>query len=181
MSRKQTGATLPEVFVTIALMAVVTAVGLPALASFGATLRTSNYANQLIASLWHARSEAIRQNNRIVLCKSRDGSRCTTAGNWAQGWIVFSDSNRNGLRDANESVIKAQDALAPGWSVSGNTTARDYVIYDANGESIQQNGAFMAGTFTVCQTSPDTTTAIQIVINRVGRPRSQKTDIARCG
>lgn len=180
MSNRQTGATLPEVLVTFAILTALAAVGLPALASFGASVRTSDYANQLIASLWHARSEAIRQNNRVKLCKSADGEHCTTAGNWSQGWIVFRDTNHNGVRDTGEGVIKAQNALDAAWAVSGNATVRDHVIYDANGESIQQSGAFLAGTFTVCQVTPDSTTAIQIVINKVGRPRSQKVDIDHC-
>lgn len=180
MFSKQMGTTLPEGLVTIAVLAVVAAVGLPALAGLVASVRTSNYANQLIASLWLARSEAIRQNQRVMLCKSSDGSRCAAAGSWSQGWIMFPDTNHNGMRDTAESIIKTQDALAEGWSASGNATVRDYVVYDPNGESIQHNGAFLAGTFTVCQVSSESTTAIQIVINRVGRPRSQKSDMLNC-
>ena len=45
-------------------------------------------ANDLLASVQLARSEAIKRNVAVTLCASADGTTCAGGGGWEQGWVV---------------------------------------------------------------------------------------------
>jgi len=86
------GFTLVELSVVLVIIAVTAAVALPSFDRLIRSNRVSTQANELIASLALARTEAIRSNtpvigNRdVVLCPSSDGLTC--AADWNDGWIV---------------------------------------------------------------------------------------------
>jgi type IV fimbrial biogenesis protein FimT len=86
------GFTLVELSVVLVIIAVTAAVALPSFDRLIRSNRVSTQANELIASLALARTEAIRTNtpvvgNRdVVLCPSSDGLTC--AADWNDGWIV---------------------------------------------------------------------------------------------
>jgi type IV fimbrial biogenesis protein FimT len=89
----------------------------------GATLgkKLSSYANNLAASAYFARSEAIKRNALITLCVSSDGTTCATSGGWQQGWIVRCPSN-DGVScttggTGSPVVFQRQPALPSGFSV----------------------------------------------------------------
>ena len=70
--------------------------------------------SELQATLNLARSEAIKRNTGITICRSSNGTSCT--GNWQDGWIVFVDSNFDGAVDANTDPLRVHGGL-----VAGNT------------------------------------------------------------
>lgn len=180
MSGSQAGVTMPECMVVLLISAILLGVGLPSLAAFVSASRTSNYSNELLASIWLTRNEAIRLNSRVMLCKSSNGIDCATAGSWNQGWLVFADQNVNGKRDQEEPVLRQHEALPPGWTITGNAPVRHYVMYESGGTSVLLSGAFQAGTLTVCQLDADPPQALQIIINRIGRPRTYKPAAGTC-
>lgn len=105
--RKIAGFTLIELLGSPAVLGVMVmvVVAVPGLVRFVHEARMSMLSNQLLADLANARSEAIRRGRRVVLCKSGDGQSCTSAGQWNQGWLVFADTNNNGLREVAETRI----------------------------------------------------------------------------
>ena len=127
-----------------------------------------------------ARSEAVKRNGRVVVCKSGDGQACATSGSWQQGWIVFADLDGNGVRAAAEPVLQRQPGRPAALRISGNASLASYVAYVSNGSTRLTNGGFQAGTLTVCQSSGRPTPARQIVINATGRPRVQKSVVDSC-
>lgn len=96
------GFTLIELLVTVAIAAILAGVAVP---SYTATLNSTRLAtqsNELLGALMVARSEAVRLNQRVILCRSDDGVACSGAmGGW-QGWLIFADNNRNDNPDAGE-------------------------------------------------------------------------------
>lgn len=180
MPHHQEGASLVEWLVVIAISAILFAVGLPQLTRFIHTSKTNVYSNDLLNDIWYARSEAIKRNTYVILCASEDGINCATSGSWNQGWLVHADHNVNGLRDASEAVLRSHSAIDAGWAMSGNSPMRRYIRYGPNGESSAANGAFQAGTISVCKIGSDESERIQIVINKVGRPRTTKLNSAVC-
>ena len=103
-SVRHSGFTLIELMVTIAVLAVLLALGLP---SFQQSLRSNRVAtatNEMIASLSLARSEAIRGTRGGGVCASGDGAGCN--GTWSDGWIVWADTDSDGSFDNGETVLR---------------------------------------------------------------------------
>ncbi|WP_215395794.1 GspH/FimT family pseudopilin [Rheinheimera oceanensis] len=85
----QYGFTLVELMVTVAVLAIVMAVAVPSFTNLINSNRLTAQANEMLAALILARTEAIKRNESIVFCHSTDGERCSVppAAGW-QGWLV---------------------------------------------------------------------------------------------
>jgi type IV fimbrial biogenesis protein FimT len=165
------GFTLIELMVTVALVAIVLAIGVP---SFQTTIRNnrlSSYANEFLSALNLARTEAIRRRQPVVLCKSADGSFCQTDGkNWEIGWIVFVDSDPSGaknLRDSTEPILRVWPAFPAGYTLRPNSTNfYDSLGYGADG-SVNNNK--VGGTFALCY--QDNRVGAKAIVIKPLRPR----------
>ena len=89
------GFTLVELLVSMAVMAILLTLAVPAFSEAMVSSRLTSVANSFLSHLYLARSEAIKRNGRAVLCKSADGLACSGSGGWHQGWILFHDANNN--------------------------------------------------------------------------------------
>ena len=178
--RRAAGISLVEALVTLAIATTSASLGATAWNRLAVSLRLASYSNNFLATLHLARSEAIKRNSRVAICKSADGERCIPAGGWEQGWIVFHDLNNNGTRDAGEALVMATGALPEGWRLAGNQSVSRYVSFTGRGASELLSGAFQAGTLTLCRASADAVDARTIVISSVGNPRVQKTTVPSC-
>jgi type IV fimbrial biogenesis protein FimT len=177
----QTGWTLTELVMVVAILAVTLGIAIPSLTQTVNGMRMSTLTNSLMAELNLARAEAIRRGERVALCAAASPDACSPASGWEQGWIVFEDSNNNGLRDASEPVIRVSPAAPIGWSIRGNGPVARYVSYHPLGGTLTVSGAFQAGSITICQASAQSTPGARVVINSLGRPRSQRVDLPSCG
>lgn len=94
------GFTLIEMLVVITISAILVAVAVPSFVWMNARTRAANTANSLLASFELARSEAIRRNTRVSICRADltvpTAPVCSTgvvngvAGDdWGSGWMVF--------------------------------------------------------------------------------------------
>ncbi len=177
---KQSGATLMELMVVLAISAILLTIGIPAFASLVHSTRLTSATNELIASLHLARSAAIKRNARTVVCKSEDGVSCIAGGDWQQGWLIFHDANNNAALDAGETVILARQALPEGIRLTGNTPVSKYISYSPTGGTKTTSGAFQAGTLTVCNESATSIPARRVIISSTGRPRVARVTLASC-
>ena len=174
---KQSGVTLLELMVVLAIAAILLTIGIPSFASLAHSSRLSSATNELLASLHLARSEAIKRGGRAVICSSASGAACANSGDWHQGWVVFHDANNNAQRDAGEAVLLSRHALPAGLRV---TTPRTYVSYVPDGSTKSTSGALQGGTFTVCNDTGSPVVAREIVISLAGRARTARTTLASC-
>jgi type IV fimbrial biogenesis protein FimT len=174
------GFTLVELLFTVCIAALLLGIAAPPLATTAEGMRLSATANTFLAQLHLARSEAIKRNAPVAICKSADGERCSASGGWEQGWIVFHDVNNDGLRQPSEPRIERFAALPAGLRLVGNFSVAQFVSFSGNGATRMPGGAFQAGTLTVCRASPQAAEARQIVISATGRPRVQKVLLAQC-
>jgi type IV fimbrial biogenesis protein FimT len=177
------GFTLIELMVTLAIVTVLLVLAVPSLQD--ATLNTQLRAqsNALLASLQLARSEAIKRNARVVVCKTADWTAtdpaCTTSNGWEQGWIVFHDCDNDANRDTNtcpggtaETVIDRHQPLANGFLLRGGGNVANYISFKPSGSTLMTSGAFQSGSLTLCRSPPAFSSAgKQIVISAVGRAR----------
>ena len=89
---RQSGFTMVELMVTIAVLAILAGLALP---SFQASLRSNRVAttsNEVLASLSLARTEAIRGIGRAGVCPSASGTACAANADWAAGWVVWQET-----------------------------------------------------------------------------------------
>lgn len=82
------GFSLIELMVTIAIVAILLSVALPNMADAIARSRIASSANDFVASLSSARTEAIRRNGSAGVCATASGKGCD--GAWGERWLVFS-------------------------------------------------------------------------------------------
>lgn len=177
MKQRVRGFTLIELMVTIGILAVLVAVAIPSFNSALISYRLTSISNTFVASAQLARSEAIKRNSRVTMCKSADGATCVLTGGWEQGWILFQDINNDAVKNAAEVIIHTEGALPANYL----TTAGDnYISFTASGGSELISGAFQATTVTLCSQVEPIGPARQMVLNSVGRLRVQKTTVSTC-
>lgn len=141
--------------VTVAIVGILAMLAAPAFDSMVKANRTKSVANELLASLNLARSEAARRGQPVSVCRSNDGSNCATSGTgWDKGWIVFVNENHanakereTAVRDKGEELLQVRQDLPTGITVRPNGNFLQSLTYLRTG--LLWNG-LGTGTFAVC-------------------------------
>jgi type IV fimbrial biogenesis protein FimT len=150
--RAQSGFTLIEAMIAIAVMTVLVAIAVPSYqeASLRSQLRAA--ANDLVASVHLARSEAIKRNTPVTMCASSDGEHCATSGGWEQGWIIRSDT-----------TLRRQSAGPSGLRITAGSVVS--LTFQPSG------GGATAAAFRVCRGPSSVAREERVVtIDATGRP-----------
>jgi type IV fimbrial biogenesis protein FimT len=175
----QSGMTLLELLVVLAVSASLLTIGIPSFASLIHSSHVTSATNELVGSLHLARAEAIKRGGRIVICPSATGVACSGA-DWHQGWVMFHDQDNDAALDAYETVVLRRRAMPAGYRLTGNLPVSRYVSYTPTGSAKSTSGAWQFGTLTVCRESRDRVEARQVVIASTGRPRTVKVMLDAC-
>ena len=102
--KQHSGFTLVELMITLALVAILATIGVPNFMNFIVNNRLAAQTNELVSALNLARSEAIKRNTRVTVCRSNNGTGC--GGTWNNGWIVFVDGGTGASVDAGDEVLR---------------------------------------------------------------------------
>ncbi|HEX6832277.1 MAG TPA: GspH/FimT family pseudopilin [Rudaea sp.] len=162
--KRQAGITLVEILTTLAIAATLLSVSLPAFGGLIHRTQSRVASEALTASLNLARMTAVNRQRDVVVCPSRDHAHCDDSLWWQNGWIVFVDSDRDGKRGDDETLIETADAKT-GLAIA-STAGRKHVTYRSDGSAPGTNL-----TLTVCDRS-GADKASTIVVNNAGRVRS---------
>ena len=106
-----------ELMITIAILAIVTALAAP---SFSESIRRNkriSCTNQLVGTLQLARSEAVRRGQTITV---------TAPNGIAQGVTVYRDDNADGDADSNEIIQVSGSCNGPDVAVSSGNIEFNY-------------------------------------------------------
>ena len=164
--RPEEGFTLIEMMVTVALLAVLIALVTPSFRGLLRDNQAASQANALVGSLMLARSEAVKRNAPVVLCRSNTGTSCA-GSDWADGWLIWADTNRDGSLDADE-VLQVQETLQGRFDLSATGAS---VTYRPDGTI-----AGAADAFELLPSGGDTAHGRCIEIDVTGRPKVTKGD-----
>mgnify|MGYP001557011805 CR=1 FL=1 len=142
------GFTLIELMVTVTLVAVALALGVPSFTTFQRNAELTAAANSLVAAVSAARGEAMKRGMRAMMVPA-DGA------NWSSGWVVFVDKNQSQAYEAGSDITISTGDPSPTYlSVTGNGPVggtTPYIMYDASGYSKLKGGGFGALTLTVAR------------------------------
>ena len=134
--RKETGFTLIELMVTIALLALFAVIALPAMNGMIERQRVTSTLSNYTNALTYARNEAIRQNIPVEVCGAQISSagqlsKCSGVNDWSEGIFLFGKVNKEiGYRtdvtpaDINIRVVKSPNESGGISRVIINSSAR---------------------------------------------------------
>jgi type IV fimbrial biogenesis protein FimT len=123
-ARTLAGFTLLELMVTLAVLAILTAIAVPAFQTLFERNRLTSATNDLLGTLLMARSNAVTRRVATRVCPSTNASTCATgAVNWAGGWIVLEDPSQ---------VIRVAPRLHASLAV---TTGVQALVFDPAGNA----------------------------------------------
>ena len=83
------GFTLIELIVTVAILAILATLAVPAFTSTVRRNCAATSANAMLGLLTYARGEAVKRGVTVGLCPSTDGSSCGTDTDWGKGTMAY--------------------------------------------------------------------------------------------
>lgn len=155
-----------ELATTLLILAVLAAMAVPALGNLLARQRVSSARGDLLATLMLARSQALELGQRVAVCPTADSRSCRQDSRWADGWLLFVDTDGNRRRSSDETILY-QGPLSPRVDIRSNS-GRRVVIFHPDGSAAGFNV-----TFNLCAhglAEP----ARQLIISNAGRLRSDE-------
>ncbi len=159
------GFTLPELLITVTLVAITLAIGLPSMKSAIQNTRRATHVNALVTDVKQTRNEAIARGEFVVICRrNAAGTACGgNGGHWEDGWIIFVDQNRDGVFNDNgsapvcelnaENRLKEDCLLKRREPLESGTLRYPHkaIVFDTRGFAAGYNG-----TFTFCDVRGNT-------------------------
>ena len=133
-------------------------------------LQCSAEISRLMTAVQLVRSEAILRNHAVTMCPSSMATtgQAVCGGIFADGWIIFSNRNRDGVVDPDDEVLKIFEPLATGYTLTnrkGTRSASERITYLSDGSSWRNR------TLLVCPPDGSSRNSRSLIMNIVGRPR----------
>lgn len=170
------GLTLIELMITLVILAATVTMAAPAMQQMiqGSRLRTET--TRLLDAINLARSEAVLRNVPVSVCPSSmaDSGMPACAGDFSDGWIVFTNRNRDRIIDADtDRVIRAFEAIPSGYALTnlaGTRPVEEMITYLPDGSS-RRNLSLL-----LCPPDSVRLEPWRVVLNSVGRARAAKVE-----
>jgi len=169
---RQSGVTLVEAMVAILVLSLLLGLGVPGFVAMFKNNRMVSMANELVADINLARSEAIKRNRQVGLCAGTGGACLTgpASKQWEGGWTVFYDGDKSGDLGTQDCADTDKDCVLAGnagldTGVTLRSSFADVLFYKSSGSADQ-----LAGTFGLCD-DRGAANGRTVMVSRSGRPR----------
>lgn len=147
------GFTLIELMVVVALAAIMMTLAVPSFQNMIANNRITSHTNELVMAINMARSEAVKRNVRVILCRSADPAASTpscggSANDWTTGWLLFASGDANKTyQEGVDTLIRVGEAARTGIQIRTNGTSDNNLEINSNGSTNESGGT---AAFAIC-------------------------------
>lgn len=181
--QRQSGLTLVELLIGIAVLVILMTVGIPSYTQFIKNNRLAGQTNDLVVAFQLARNEAVKHGSGATICASDDQATCSGSTEWSTGWIVFSDLDQEGDLEAGsgaclateDCIVRTRQRLEGGNALSADVSQ---VRYQPNG--LLQEADIPGGTdrltFTLVSENCSNDQTRIITVSRHGHTNLTKAD-----
>ena len=107
--RGQSGMTLTELMMALAVLGVLVGVSAPYLHDTLRNWRITSQTNDLLSDFGAARGQAAGLSVTVTVCASSNGTSCT--GDWGQGRLIFTDADADAAVDTGDTIVRKIPAI----------------------------------------------------------------------
>jgi type IV fimbrial biogenesis protein FimT len=156
--KRETGFTVIELLIVVLIAAVLAAIGGPAMGNFIKNNRLQSKTHAVMASVLHARGEAVTRKKSVVMCRSANSDAGSpTCGGSAQNWgtggyITFVDEDANFTFGAGDLLLRRGAKATDQVTLMTNGTADQDIRYSSDGTLNEGGNTAMLA---VCDDRPD--------------------------
>lgn len=130
--KQYNGFTLIELLVAISVLVIVMTIAIPSFQSVIQNNYASTLNNDLVNTLYFARSEAIQQGSNVSICPAQDQNLTSCGSNWNNGWLVFIDPTNAGSLVSGTTLLRTH--ALPGQNANITTSpSTSAITYNSSG------------------------------------------------
>ena len=179
------GFTIPELIITLGVAAIILSTAVPGVSTTIKDNRLATRVNDVITDIHFARSEAVKRDVRVILCRSSnpnaDPPSCNEGSpgyTWTGGYLIFADDGQatNSVYNAGSDILlRRGQAATSGVKMSTNDNWNRNLEFNPNG-SLHEGGI---GIMSICD-DRGKEEGRQIVVSLSGIPTMYRDNISTC-
>ncbi len=154
-----TGFTLIELMIAVAIVGILIGIALPSYASARAAAQSQQLKTALVNALNDARTAAVVHGTDTILCPSANGETCSGGFEWQIGFIAAIDTNNNERIDADDRRLLYRDEVRDVRMLT--SSGRKQIQFQPSGSNSGSNA-----TFTLCDARGPTRATALVMNNR---------------
>lgn len=175
----QTGFTLQELLIGMAVFIILSAIGVPSYINIARNSSRDNTTTDLFSDMYYARSEAIKRKTPVYLCRTADPAAVNPtcggiAKDWSKGWLVFVDvgGTAENYDAGTDTLLKIGSPINSKIQVMANANADARIGYLTDGSLVTK---YATAIFAVCDDRDndgiyDTAFGQDVTVGAMGRP-----------
>jgi type IV fimbrial biogenesis protein FimT len=168
-SALQRGFTLIELMVTLVVVAVLLAIGVPSMSKLIASNRISTQTNEFVGALSLARAEAVRRSEGVSI-RSKGGDI-----EFAPGWLVFRDPALTGSAPSAANILRESSGFTGSTSLTrvrpsgggyvSESSSSSFLVFNSRGGNEAGGSAW----FRVCDAGDNSIKGRILQVSTVGK------------